>query len=435
MKPSFYIYLSRAVIFIIFLISCFSCGEKPNRNQTVKYPSSNSELLSGETKLGKVIYYIENSASVFGYVNSGASEYVGVISELSEKISFIESDVKREFYFVNGIGDLSINKIGDNPKDLKSVLNQNGFRRGDTRHSDLNSMFNLALSKAQNDTISILVSDGIYDISAEHSPFNALETEGKGTRTEFVKRLGTGDLETIIIKAKSDFSGSYYCSSNHRVYHLNDQKRPFYIWIFGDAKLLDQHFTSDYLNSSILRGYSNSARFFKVGENKVSYQLLSGSEKGSFKPGRGKGNENTLENAETDRNTREFQFKFAVDFSGLALPENYLLNKSNYECNLSYSVLRIEKIKEEIPGLDFSATHVITLSAGGSPYGELDIVLKSQTPGWIKATSTNSEEDIEHGKVEDTTFGFRYLMDGITSAYEHANNGEHVADFTFRVNK
>jgi len=59
---------------------------------------------------------------------------------------------------------LSINKISEDPKILKSKINRNGFNQGKIGNSNLNKMFQLALFKAIGDTISILISDGIYDV-------------------------------------------------------------------------------------------------------------------------------------------------------------------------------------------------------------------------------------------------------------------------------
>ena len=45
-------------------------------------------------------------------------------------------------------------------------------------------MFQIALEKAKADTISILISDAIYDLGRPEAPMNALSTEGRETRSK-----------------------------------------------------------------------------------------------------------------------------------------------------------------------------------------------------------------------------------------------------------
>ena len=179
-------------------IEIFESESSDTKNLTSK------PIIVRPSKIGKATFFIENSESMFGYVN-GFTEFVDVLSELSEKPMFAAENTPREFFFINGGEDLEITPIGDDPALLKDKLNTKGFRCGDYTKSNLNSMFQVALEKARQDTISILISDAIYDIGRVGAPMNALSTEGRETRSKFITRLEQGDLQTILIKLHSNF--------------------------------------------------------------------------------------------------------------------------------------------------------------------------------------------------------------------------------------
>ena len=163
--------------------------------------TSGAQASTPASALRKVTFYLENSQSMFGYV-SGISRYVDVVAELAEKPDFVKEDIPREFFFINGTGPV-ITPIGDDPVVLKKKLNTAGFRCGDITRSNLNGMFQTALSNAGGGAISILISDGIYDIG--DGGMTSLVTSGKETRSQFIRRLQSANLQTLMIKLTSEF--------------------------------------------------------------------------------------------------------------------------------------------------------------------------------------------------------------------------------------
>ena len=130
------------------------CGER--KSEIVETQKSIPDV-----KLQKVTFYLENSESMFGYVN-GLTEYVQVISELSSKSDFISNGVKKEYVLINGKSPLSINSLGDISSKLNSVLTPTGYRKGNISSSELNEMLKLAMQNAGNGKISVFISDGIF---------------------------------------------------------------------------------------------------------------------------------------------------------------------------------------------------------------------------------------------------------------------------------
>jgi len=419
-------YLNKTlIVFFILSLTLSSCNSRDERIKS----KENQPLVvnSQEIKIAKAVFYLENSESMFGYVN-GFTEYVDVISELAEKPDFAAEKTKREFNFINGGTPLSINCLGNDPKIFKSKLNTSGFRCGDITKSNLNGMFQIALDRAQNDTISILISDAIYDIGQPQSPLNALITEGRETRSKFISRLENGNIQCLMIKLFSSFEGNYFYSSHSGKTYIN-QSRPFYIWVFGKSELLNKYFSETYI-SQHLKGFVYYARFIPIEENKVPYQINPAiNRKGSFKPDRK--NQNKLINAETRHG--EFQFAFAVDYSSIPFSSNYFSNIDNYSLsNQNFKIVSINEIKkDEKYGITLftNPTHLITIQTDKNPCGDLEITLKNEIPSWILESDADNEHIIDSKK----TFGLKYLTNGISEAYQHTNRSKNLAMFKISI--
>jgi hypothetical protein len=347
-----------------------------------------------------------------------------VLAELAEKPEFIMDKIAEEFNFVNGNGP-TITPIGNSPAVLKNKLNRAGFNCGDITKSNLNGMFQVALKNAANGAISILISDGIYDIGG--AGVTSLVTEGKGTRTQFISRLMTGDLQTIIIKLHSQFDGDYFYASKIGKIKIQGT-RPYYIWIFGDSKLLNKYFPNEYISAK-LTGFENMARFIKPGTSVVPYQATAEQSAGTFKFDHR--TLNRLNDAKSDSHGMGFQFSIAVDFSKLSYPDSYLESKENYTITNKYTIVSIKKPSAKIHSVAFTPTHLITVKTMKSPAGMLNISLVNKNPGWIRSTHSDSETDIGQDKTH--TYGFSYLTDGMIEAYESVAADKSIASFLIDI--
>lgn len=414
---------------LLFLFSCTGCGNRDERRNAEEDEElqDSSNLNDSDRQIKKVVFYIENSESMFGYVN-GFNEYVDVISDLAEKPEFVDEKTIRDFYFVNGGDELSITPIGNDPSVLKTKLNTIGFKCGDITKSNLNSMFQAALATAGKDTISVLISDAIYDIGKPQAPLNALITEGKETRSRFIERLGEGDIQTIIIKLHSHFDGYYFPVAGGAV--KIEQIRPYYIWIFGETELLNKYFSESYINT--LKGYSDMARFLKYEGVKIPYQAVNQNKLGSFRLDRYV--KNKLIDVESDRNGEGFQFTIAVDFSSLPFSDSYLTQIKNYSCNSDFEVICITNVTKKIYEVtSFTPTHLISVYTDNNPYCELELALNNTPPNWIIETSTEDESNIETDYTH--TFGFKFLTDAISEAYEYKNGEKNIMSLKFEITK
>jgi hypothetical protein len=209
------------------------------------------------------------------------------------------------------------------------------------------------------------------------------------------------------------------------------QKRPYYIIIFGDSRLLNKYFSEDNISKSIM-GYVAMARFMKIDNLKIPYQVTSQNSKGTFSFD--KTNKNKLSNVKKDRNGQGLQFSIAADNTLLPFPDAYLQTNSNYEVIGNYKIVDIYKpVKKIYEVTSFIPSHMITVHTPNNPYGNLEIILKYVVPSWITETSADSENTI----AGDTkhTFGFKYLIDAITEAYQYKNKQQNIATFKFEILK
>jgi hypothetical protein len=178
---------------------------------------------------------------------------------------------------------------------------------------------------------------------------------------------------------------------------------------------------------SKIEGNHGTARFFINNERNIPYQIVPSIEvKGEFK--QDFRNKYKLINARPLKN--EFQFTIAADFSSLPFSDSYLATTGNYECPYSnFNVVKVVKINKRIPGV--TGTHLLTVFTDKNPVGDLVIVLKNLTPGWVLETDTENEDPVDNTH----TFGFKQLTDAIGDAYQYKNDGKNPATFKVAITK
>ncbi len=379
--------------------------------------SGNSQVTNSNQQgtISKVTFFIENSGSMKGYTTGGA-EYVDVLTNIANHPDLISNSFIRSYYFYSGIS--SIVKISN----LRTNLVPANF--GQPR-SDLNQLFKTSLDSSKRNSITILISDGIYDMCPNPNPLSSLQILGHELRTIFIRKLQNSDFQTILVKLQSRFNGRYYPGNCCSAYNIN-QQRPYYIWIFGKTEILKKYFPDEYLK--YLNGYENSARYFKYNSSQISFKPNSYKKIGNFYPSRS--DNYTLEKVKTN-SSNVLQFSIAVDFSKLPLNDNYLKNRNNYECSNGFEIVSIEPPTEVTKlGLP-NQTHLIVVKKTGNPIGQLSISLLNKGYDWISATNLNNDCNIMNNTTQ--TFGFEVLNKGIIEAYQNFNSGNEIVKFNINL--
>lgn len=365
--------------------------------------------------ISKVLFFIENSGSMKGYA-VGSSSYVDMLSNIANHPDLIKNNINRVFYLNSGVSALR------SVTNLRQSLISSNFNE---LKSDLNKLFKIALDSTKTNSVSILVSDGIYDMCPDPNPLNTLSILGHDLRSVFIRKLQNNDFQTIAIKCKSSFNGRYFPGNCCPAYPII-QERPYYIWIFGNSNILKKYFPDNYLNS--LNGYVEMARFFIYPNGNDNYRANSHKKIGMYYPS--KDNVYTLESARAN-SSNVFQFSIAVDFSQLPLNDNYLTDKSNYSCSNGFNVVSIDK-PTNISKLGFpEQTHLIVVKKTGNPIGTLTVSLKNTGYAWIATTNINDDCNIR-GNSEQT-FGFEVLNKAIIEAYNNFNPTNEICKFTINL--
>ena len=452
----------KLVVFLILIIALYGCanhGDRYDNNQTpntddinvstqtpgMSYNGANSDgdatqgaplpatpvtpAVQGKPSLIKM--YVENSGSIFGYVK-GTTEYVDALSDIAQHPDFISQGIPVDICFVNGKVNgnksITITPIG---KIFGNRLSEKGMNCGDVKYSDLNVMFDTVLANAKNNAITILVSDGIYDIDAQdkkNNNLNALTIKGRDTRTAFIRRLNdpTANLQTLLVKMGSYFDGSYYYSSKNGS-TLIHQQRPYYLWIIGNSDMLNHYFSDNYLAG--LNGYQNHVRYLKVGNNKLPFEFAFSDCIGNLVPD--KNNSHALIRHKADHG--QFELALIVDFGDLYYPDAYLTDCNNYSCDFKFnvsSVMKATTTQAISAGVSYKRPFLIKLTTNQpNPRGKLTIQLKNTQPSWIMASNATNEDTVD----SNTTYGFSTLTKGIREAYEYVSDSiPAVFEITFK---
>jgi len=416
------------LVLVLSIVQCSSNGKadslnskNPKVNFYDKKEVKNSENSSTVNGLVTNIY-LENSGSMFGYV-SGNNDFINVVSTIAADCELFSERVN--FSMLNA----THTQLGVDLQAFLGRLNPQGMSCGSPGTSDLNSMFERMLDETEEGKISILISDGIYSVPSKGSLLGSLQAASLVTRNKFIDRLEEEDLVTFLIKFNSHFEGRYF---NYQGLPTTiSQSRPYYVWVVGTQNDLKDNFDEGYFKN--LPSFQQIVKFVKLSGEEIKCQYVLHKQVGEI---RYQSNKSNVLNKVRPGKENVTRFSIAFDFSKIPYSDEYFMNKSIYQDSTrSFQVDEVAGINVLAPtariGLTSSYTHVVTFSKNTSPWGKLVIEVKDLVPSWIEETNEDNDNDI----VNDTThtLGFKYLIDGISKAYDHVNDTENLYKATFLI--
>ncbi|SIR14580.1 hypothetical protein [Maribacter ulvicola] len=462
--------LQCSVITILLVVFC-SCERSDRRvtkaEQTVAIDTianlETPESTIAEQKALKVKLYIENSGSMFGYVNGG-TQLKNMLQNLLVDLKHKYDEDNIELYFV--ASKIYANPIKTDVVGFANKLDISSIQKAGTKReratSDLNDIFRQITNEIEDNSISILLSDFIYSVneSGEGSTVNRLGEAKALTKDVFLTADKKGQkLTTNVYQFVSDFDGKYY--------DFNDEgkkfkgQRPYYLAVIGEQSTIKQ-FTNQMTNQIGLKfpnykGYSNeyllTAEDFKVED----YTVLSSTYNvGRIKPVRGSevnGQVRKIEVEDSGRGDVTFQMAIAVDLSSLAVTNNYITNIENYELeNDDYTLFEIGQIEDEnivfingekqpisktdLNHMAFNATHAFIFQSTNPNSGNLSFRLKNNIPKWVNESSLLDDIDLTiNTNKQNKTFGLEYLINGISEAYLQATKKVSYFDIDITIEK
>ncbi|KAA6322522.1 hypothetical protein EZS27_027945 [termite gut metagenome] len=407
------------IFFLGTIILLFSC-----KREIPEDPSDSPVVDSiPPAKVHTINVYIENSGSMDGYVN-GNTEFKDAIRDLLVELKYHYDAGKIKIHFINS--DIHPTAIKIDLADFARNINT-GWNVGNRASSNLNNVFKQILGKTGENTISILFSDCIYSINGEKT-IDLLSDEKSLTKNAFLSKSKTDSigLSTTIVKMKSRFTGTYYDKNNAKTY-LTNENRPYYISVIGDKNAI-MDFNSK-IRVEKLQGFDNRYVMSSGSADKLYFSvLLSSYNEGRFKAVRNLSTKNYIHGIEdvklNRRTNKPFTFAVAIDMKIVPVGADYLLNPSNYlfEDN-NFKVKQIVAVdKSQINPSDWlrissgNPTHIIIVEATGKAISNVSIALKKQIPQWVY--DTNTEDDTNIRNDLDKTFGVKYLIEGISEAYQ-----------------
>lgn len=389
--------------------------------------------------------YIENSGSMNGYVQ-GNTQFKGAIRDLLVMLKYYYDEKNLNINFINS--SIYPTNIQIDTENFSKSINAKSFKVGDTFSSNLNNIFKQILTKTSKNTISILLSDCIYSIQGSKTE-DLLSDQKSLTKSAFLTKFKNKEpLATTIVKLNSSFNGTYYDKDNRKT-QLKNTLRPYYMTIMGSEKAMTKFNSNIELSKNKVEGFENKYNLtLKDYSKEVYYSVINTKEdSGRYKPDREYKNNGAVQGIEDvdikSRNSSSFIFSVALDLSKVPIEDSYLFDKSNYSIKEGdYKIKGIYKYDKKNVGpssinmivkAKAEPTHYILFESTKPNLTNLTFTLNKQIPHWVYTTSTNDDSNIL--KSPNRTFGLKYLIEGISEAYETKSKNNNYLELTINIKK
>lgn len=436
---------SKIILIALSITLLFGC--KRDRDEEPEPEPEKSE--SPQPKILKSVktivnVYIENSASMIGYINRNTNFKTNTRELLTQVIFYYgKENVK-----VHLINSSIYPVIRPDYNVYVTKLTPKEFSVGDIYTSELNNVFKQILEKTSKNTLSILISDCIYSVKGNDD----LSVQKTGIEQAYLEKSKKGvRVSSEIIKLNSQFNGTYF-DKNSGKHSLKGEMRPYYMIAMGTDAVLSSLNTKIPFNDGKMLGYSNKLILTSNNySNKIYYTLVkSKSDIGSYEVLKNVSSSDSkkgIENIEMNEKVNDrFTFTLAVDMKDIPITLEYAKTISNYEIQGNYEISKIDeynsitskKLKPTslamLKSRNKNPTHLITFKAKSKSYSDLNINLKNQIPSWV--CQTNTANDTNENIRIDKTFGFLYLVEGINEANQMINpKSKYFFELNIKINK
>jgi len=395
------------------------------------------QIIKGD--LFNINVYLENSASMDGYVK-GVTEFETAIYNLlgDFKISGICDSLNLN-YINKSIPYTKKNALPSDIQDFIEKLEPSTFKQrgGDRSVSDLSNILTSVLKTVNNKNAAVLISDFVFSPGKNENAQDFLNNQGVGIKISFAQKLKTFDLSVVAIQLQSNFNGLYYDKTDKPI-QMNC-KRPYYIWIIGNTKQISEILREKILDN-IKGGYQNRLVLQSInGVNEPKIKILSKPTFGDFD--RAEISNNIISDATESKDTNTkglFGFNVAVDFSNSMQDGKFYTDSGNFKSsNVNYD-LKIETINSNNSDASLSGyTHLLKLQTTSLRDETLHIDVIGCTPNWVYSSTSIDDANIVRDNLEkQKTFGFKFLMEGVTDAfYPKTNRSNSISSIKITIKK
>lgn len=387
-------------IFLGTLSLAASCGgESGAVDQIIE---NNGCLLTEHKTVGriadtKVNLFVETSGSMAGFMSAKGTDFQKEIWSMAEEL---DSRMKRGFdIFQVRSKSETLQRI--DIKDFRRPLNTGGFVSA--KSTDIPEMLDSIFSRADNETVSVLVSDLIF------SPENGNKAQFGQITTDIKKRFIGEQRASVLLQLTSDFYNKGRVDAS-----------PYYIWIVGKAEPVK---AVSRIIKAVLEGKVNQVDFGVVLPTS-NYSILPSLSQvvNAFPVACSKNGGYYTYREYTDEDEAGLNFWIGVDLSGLPgymQSADYLKKHMAMEASeASAKFLQIKTVPELSNNGDkaivsrLGLTHMFQIKidqiGGGT---ELKLNIERAMPAWIDEINL----EIEDGKRQKT-FGLMRMTSGLQAA-------------------
>ncbi|MDE6272025.1 MAG: hypothetical protein K2M31_03355 [Muribaculaceae bacterium] len=427
-----------ALIFCLFFLAILSlggcnpdcdgeaCWKEIGFATKKDYQHRDSIFLANNPSLAnRVNVYIENSASMDGYVD-GHTSFKTTIHRFC---GHLKADVLRDgknfnYCFINSDTIIPIPLKNDNyTKDLTSESFK--IKGGDRANSDIIGLIRKVVNTTNPGEISMFVSDCVYSPEPSEDIFKALSIQQTDMNNILKEKYkSNSNFGVLLFRMVSDFNGIYYTKTNAHI-PINRGQRPYFIWFFGDQSILSSVY------HSILSVVQEEKAEYLVGI--PGYTYLPYKTIGSPHPYHYTGTK-----ADTEQDSVSFyNCKFEADLSYLPISNKYIQDISNYTTPSKriWELTKIEVLTQDIGGklkkneIPYNMKYSLRIFGkynNSIPKRKIEISLKSmldELPDWVTKYDDPKGDDYNNGYIPDKqrTFGLKSLVEGIRDFYGESN--------------
>lgn len=381
-----------------------------------------ADTVTVKTAKPVVKIYMENSGSMNGYVTTN-SQFKNALGHLITKADGFYSGTSLDF-INQGIYHTPLCDDLDN-----FVLNLNpaSMQVGNTSSTDINKIFKMILDHTQRDTVSVLVSDCMYDVDNVGNLLSAAASSTTGTFMKAIRRARESKKEfaAIIMQCMSEFSGNYY--EGNQAMACNGE-RPYYVIVMGNLEQVmdfNRHMELEDTSTG-LPGLKH--KFMLSSEptwelNSMNARLYSSNFTNALRIQAHHDGLN-VRKVTLDHDKTNFNFAVGLGVSQLFSDESYLLDINNYEVEPEQYKITDVNDKAKFTECDFFR-HPITLqlvALGQNYVPKVTIRLKNQIPSWVSECSYNQRQATLPPSHQ--SYAIYEMVEGIYGAFYNSKDAD-----------
>lgn len=334
--------------------------------------------------------YVENSGSMDAYMCSGSNlkdavfDYISDLNKYSTADSLFYINSKRIPY-----------KNGTLEAYIKDLTPQSFAKAGgDRSNTDLRKIFSMIMGAHESKTVSVLISDCILDIPQSATDYFGLcQVHIKNVFNNALSKNPYLGVE--IIQLESKFEGSWFCGKNSK--QLSGIKRPYYIWLIGDQRILAKLNKSVNVDN-IIGGIKNYSAY--ASSQPIPFTF----EKSTFKV----------------NHTKKIKVELVTDLSASLQNGLVIKNIGNYKASNPAQITIVSVQDINVANSQYS--HVIEFEIS-NPETLREETISFSYPylaPWVEAANDSTGTDIDNNI--DKTTGILSLVKGVAEAYKDQTN-------------